>query len=118
MAIYISGLYNSKQSVRCFLLRIGNVFGEKPIGHSLHRKKMNAKKRFWSYSKFPGLTLEKLEAAIFDAPQIRTLTKYQVEKSAWGAFVSVVRNLLRNRESKNRKICKELIEFQWKASMC
>lgn len=56
---------------------------------------------------FPGLTLENLEAAIFDEPQIRTLIKDQtftqsmkvVEKNAWGAFVSAVRNFLRNRKS-------------------
>ena len=56
---------------------------------------------------FPGITFEKLKAGIFDGPQIRMLIKDQdltrsmtdIQKNAWEAFVSVVRNFLGNRKS-------------------
>ena len=62
-------------------------------------------------SVFPGVTLEKLKAGIFDGPQIRTLMKDQgftqsmtdIEKTAWEAFVLVVKEFLGNKKSENYK---------------
>lgn len=58
---------------------------------------------------FPGLTIEKVKAGIFDSPQIRQLiTDPQFEKSmneveleAWKAFVMVVKNFLGNNKAPN-----------------
>ena len=58
---------------------------------------------------FPGLSLEKLKAGIFDGSQIRKLisdpnfTKNMtdVELSAWSSFVSLVKNYLGNHEALN-----------------
>ena len=58
---------------------------------------------------FPGLTIEKLKAGIFDGPQIRHLIrdpefehlKNEVELEAWKAFVLVVRNFLGNNKARN-----------------
>jgi len=49
----------------------------------------------YSCTKFPGSTIEKLKAGIFDGPQIRTLLNYcdfpnslnEKESCAWSAFV-------------------------------
>ena len=66
---------------------------------------------------FPGITIEKLKAGIFDGPQIRKLmndrdfikSMNDLEKNAWEAFVSVVKNFLGNRKSSNYKeLVKEL----------
>ena len=51
---------------------------------------------------FPGLTMEKLKAGIFDGPQIRQLIRdlefensmNEVELETWKAFVLVVKNFL------------------------
>ena len=64
---------------------------------------------------FPGLSIEKLKASIFDGPQIRKLisdpnfTKNitEVELSAWSSFVSLVKNFLGNHKALNSV---ELIE--------
>jgi len=58
---------------------------------------------------FPGLTIEKLKAGIFDGPQIRSLIKdpefensmNEVELKAWKAFVLVVKNFLGNYKADN-----------------
>ena len=58
---------------------------------------------------FPGLSLEKLKAGIFDSPQIRKLisdpkfTKNMtdVQHSAWSSFVSLVKNFLGNHKALN-----------------
>ena len=58
---------------------------------------------------FPGLSLEKLKAGIFDGPQIRKLisnpnfTKNMtdVELSAWSSFVSLIKNFLGNHKALN-----------------
>ena len=65
--------------------------------------------------KFPGLTIEKLEAGIFDGLQIRKLINdanfcsfmNPVELSAWTAFVSVVKFFLGKTKAPNYK---ELVE--------
>ena len=57
--------------------------------------------------KFPGSTIEKLKAGIFDGPQIRTLTNdrdfpnfmNEKESFAWSAFVEAVKNFLGNRKA-------------------
>ncbi len=62
-------------------------------------------------SVFPGLTIEKLKAGIFDGPQIRNLLKdsnfmktmSENEASAWRAFVDVVQNFLGKHKSENYK---------------
>jgi hypothetical protein len=62
-------------------------------------------------SVFPGLTIEKLKAGIFDGPQIRKLLKdanfvksmIENEASAWRAFVDVVQNFLGKHKSENYK---------------
>ena len=54
--------------------------------------------------KFPGLSMEKMKAGIFDGPQIRKLIQHQaftshmtaVESAVWCSYVSVVREFLRN----------------------
>ncbi len=58
---------------------------------------------------FPGLTIEKLKAGIFDSPQIRQLIRdpefensmNEVELEAWKAFVLVVKNFLGNNKARN-----------------
>ena len=58
---------------------------------------------------FPGLTLVKLKAGIFDGPQIRQLIRdpefenlmNEVELEAWIAFVLVVKNFLGNNKARN-----------------
>ena len=58
---------------------------------------------------FPGLTMKKLKAVIFDGPQIRQLIRYpefensmkKVELEAWKAFVLVVKNFIGNNKAKN-----------------
>ena len=58
---------------------------------------------------FPGLTMEKLKAGIFDSPQIRQLIRdpefensmNEVELEAWKAFVLVVKNFCGNNKARN-----------------
>ena len=58
---------------------------------------------------FPGLTMEKLKAGIFDGPQIRQLIRdpefensmNEVELEAWKAFVLVVKSFLGSNEARN-----------------
>ena len=58
---------------------------------------------------FPGLTMEKLKAGIFDGPQIRQLIRdpefensmNEAELEAWKAFVLVVKNFLGNNKPRN-----------------
>ena len=58
---------------------------------------------------FPGLTMEKLKADIFDSPQIRQLIRdpefensmNEVELEAWKAFVLAVKNFLGNNKARN-----------------
>ena len=62
---------------------------------------------------FPGLTMEKLKAGVFDGPQIPQLIRdpkfensmNEVELEAWKAFVLVVKNFLGN----NKALIKENI---------
>lgn len=61
---------------------------------------------------FPGLTIEKLKAGIFDGPQIRQLikdTEFQnsmntLECAAWKSFVQVVNNFLGNTKAANHAL--------------
>lgn len=58
---------------------------------------------------FPGVTIEKLKAGIFDGPQIRQLIKdtefensmNTLECAAWRSFVQVVNNFLGNKKAAN-----------------
>ena len=58
---------------------------------------------------FPGLTIEKLKAGIFDGPQLRELIRdaeledsiEEVELEAWKAFVLVMKNFLGNNKARN-----------------
>ena len=58
---------------------------------------------------FPGLSMEKLKAGIFDGPQIRKLMQDQaftaritvVERAAWCLYVSVIRKFLGNTKASN-----------------
>ena len=58
---------------------------------------------------FPGLTMEKLKAGIFDGPQIRQLIRdpefensmNEVELEEWKASVQVVKNFLGNNKARN-----------------
>ena len=58
---------------------------------------------------FPGLTMEKLKADIFDSPPIQQLIRdpeiensmNEVELKAWKAFVLVVKNFLGNNKARN-----------------
>ena len=60
---------------------------------------------------FPGLSMEKLKAGIFDGPQIRQLIKdenfqysmNEVESAVWSAFVEVVKGFLGNHKVENYK---------------
>ena len=55
-------------------------------------------------SAFPGLSIEKIKAGIFNGPQIRQLTKdlqftcqmTEKESAAWAALVLVIKNFLGN----------------------
>ncbi|GFT20545.1 uncharacterized protein TNCV_2183821 [Trichonephila clavipes] len=57
--------------------------------------------------KFPGLSIEKLKAGIFDGPQIRQLVKgsnfvksmIEVQSKAWNSFVLVMSNFLGRKRS-------------------
>ena len=59
--------------------------------------------------KFPGLSMEKMKAGIFDGPQIRKLIQDQaitsnmtaVESAAWCSYVSVVQEFLGNTKASN-----------------
>ena len=61
--------------------------------------------------KFPGLTIEKLKAGIFDGPQVRKLmndhefpsSMSKEEFYAWDAFVKVVKNFFGNKKASNYK---------------
>ena len=58
---------------------------------------------------FPGLSIEKLKAGIFDGPDIRKLMQDEnfilsmnpLEADAWRGFVGVVQNFLGNRRAAN-----------------
>ena len=58
---------------------------------------------------FPGLSIEKLKAGIFDGPDIRNLMQDEnfilsmdpLEADAWQGFVGVVQNFLGNRRAAN-----------------
>ena len=58
---------------------------------------------------FPGLSMEKLKAGIFDGPKIRKLIKdsnfkkymNDIEASAWSSYVSVIENFLGNQKAEN-----------------
>ena len=59
--------------------------------------------------KFPGLSMEKVKAGIFDGPQIRELMRDQgfqssmndIEESAWSSFCTVAENFLGNNRATN-----------------
>ena len=63
----------------------------------------------YSCQDFPGLTMEKLKADIFDVPQIRQLIRdtefensmNEVKLEAWKAFDLVVKNFLGNYKARN-----------------
>ena len=58
---------------------------------------------------FPGLSMEKLTADIFDGPQISKLMQDQIftarmtvaERAAWCSYVSVMREFLGNTKASN-----------------
>ena len=58
---------------------------------------------------FPGLSMEKLTAGIFDGPQMRKLMQDQTftarmtvaERAAWCSYVSVIRDFLGNTKASN-----------------
>jgi len=62
---------------------------------------------------FPGLSLEKKKAGVFDRPQIRKLindkefhlSMNEIEKKTWNAFVQVTERFLGNKKS--RKLCRD-----------
>ena len=69
-------------------------------------------------TKFPGSTIEKLKAGIFEGPQIRTLmngrdfpnSMNEKESCAWSAFVEAVKNCLGYRKAvKYKKIVAKLL---------
>ena len=70
----------------------------------------------YTCNKFKGLSKEKLQAGVFDGPQIRKLIKDkefttsmdEKEKKAWNSFVAVCQNFLGNKKSENYK---ELIDL-------
>ena len=76
-------------------------------------KALNKKGTCFEYTccKFPGLTIEKLKAGIFNGPQIRKLMKdhsfpssmSKEEFYAWDAFVKVVNNYFGNKKTSNYK---------------
>ena len=68
---------------------------------------------------FPGLSIEKIKAGVFDGPQIRQLIKdehfigtmSELEKNAWLSFKDVVKNFLGNTRAKNyTEIVQKLLE--------
>ena len=58
---------------------------------------------------FPGLSIEKIKASVFDVPQIWQLIKdehfigtmSELKKNAWLSFKDVVKNFLGNTRAKN-----------------
>ena len=64
---------------------------------------------YFTYQAFPGLTMAKLKAGIFDGPQIQQLIRdpefgnsmKEVELEAWKAFVLVVKNFLGDNTARN-----------------
>jgi len=58
---------------------------------------------------FPGLSMEKLKAGIFDGPQIRKLMQDETftarvtvaERAAWCSYISVIREFLGNTKASN-----------------
>ena len=76
--------------------------------------------------KFPGLTMEKLKAGIFDGPQIRQLindphfiaSMNEIESSAWISFVLVVKNFLGNKKADNYTQLVEDMLFHFNKSGC
>ena len=71
-------------------------------------------------TKFPGSTIKKLKAGIFDGPQIRTRIKdcdfpnfmNEKESCAWNAFVEAVKNFLGNRKAfKYKRIVVKLLSI-------
>ena len=60
-------------------------------------------------SSFPGLSFEKINAGVFDGPQIRTLVRDKEfvqkmndkEKAAWLSFVAVIQNFIGNKKAEN-----------------
>ena len=67
--------------------------------------------------KFPGLSMEKLKAGIFDRSQIHKLIQDQaftsyitaVESAAWCSYVSVVRKFLGNTKARNYECLVDLM---------
>ena len=76
-------------------------------------KALNKKGACFKYIcvKFPGLTIEKLKAGIFNGPQIRKLindhefpsSMSKEEFYTWDAFVKVVKNFFGNKKASNYK---------------
>ena len=73
------------------------------------------------YRSFPGLSIEKLKAGIFDAPDIRKLMQDEnfilsmnpLEADAWQGFVVAVQNFLGNRRAANvEKVQNMLYAYQ------
>ena len=75
---------------------------------SLIKQFTKALDTYWCQA-FPGLTMKKLKAGIFDGPQIWQLIRdpefensiNKVELEAWKAFVLVVKNFLGNNKARN-----------------
>lgn len=68
---------------------------------------------------FPGLSIEKIKAGVFDGPQIRQLIKddhfigtmSELEKNAWSSFKDLVKNFLGNKRANNyTEIVQKLLE--------
>lgn len=75
---------------------------------------------------FPGLSIEKIKAGVFDGPQIRQLIKDEhftgtmpdLEKNAWLSFKDVVKNFLGNKRASNyTEVVQKLLE-SYKALGC
>ena len=73
------------------------------------------------YRSFPGLSIEKLKAGIFDAPDIRKLMQDEnfilsmnpLEADAWQDFAVAVQNFLGNRRAANvEKVQNMLYAYQ------
>eukprot|EP00795_Rhopilema_esculentum_P009945 gene9945-18558_t len=66
---------------------------------------------------FPGLTIEKLKAGIFEGPQIRQLIRdpefensmSKMEHEAWKTFVHVVKNFLGNNKARNKELVNKML---------
>jgi len=72
-------------------------------------------------SAFPGLSIEKIKAGVFDGPQSRQLIKDEqftdtmsvLEKNAWLSFKDVVKNFLGNTRASNyTEIVQKLLDIQ------